>query len=118
MELDALIDEGMRLSRMLEQANGELYDAVRALAKAENAYRKARALEWAGSRLSTVAAKNEYVDGATADLRETRDLYEGQRKAGIEHVRSLRTQVSLVQTAINVRREEAAFARTGPDTGP
>lgn len=118
MTVDELIDQGMRLVRQLEESHDTLMSVVEDLAHAENEYRKARALEWAGSRLSTAAAKAEFVNGATADLRDTRDLLEGRRKAGIEHGRNLRQQLSFVQTALNVKREEAAFARTGPDTGP
>lgn len=116
--LDELIDEGMRLSRKLEDACDDLYEATERESSAENEYRKVKAVEWAGLRNMRVADAEAYVNGVTADLREARDLAQGQVRAGIELVRSLRTQVSLVQTAINTRREEAAFARTGPDTGP
>lgn len=92
----------------------ELDRAARAYAKAEQDYRRAKALAYLAST-GTVAEREARAENAINESRYARDLAEGLRLSGLEAVRSHRGILSALQTLANVFREEAAFDRTGPE---
>ena len=102
-----------RLSGLLTEGLSAMRNLAQELAEAENAYRKARAVAWMHAT-GTAKEKEDQVNAATADQRQTRDFAEYMRVAAIESVRSRRTQLSSLQTLLNAHRAEAEFARTGP----
>lgn len=108
-------DEMRRLSRLLDKGLEAMRDQARELADAEHDYRKAKGQAWLSAPDGTVPEREAWVNEATAKQRHRRDLAEGLRQAALEAVRSRRTQVSALQTLLNADREEAAFARTGPE---
>lgn len=114
-----------RFSRLLDGALGLVKEQVHALAESEAEYRKAKAKAWvecptdpagtkAGERDWTADRRSAWVDAQTADLRRARDIADGMVKAGMEAVKSRRTQISALQSLLGARREEAAFYRTMP----
>ena len=114
-----------RLSRLIDGGIEALRDQSRALAEAENVYRKAKAEAWvrcptdehgikAGDREWTAARREAWVDAEVADLRRSRDIAEGMRQAALEAVRARRTQVSALQSLLAADRAEAEFSRVGP----
>jgi hypothetical protein len=111
-----LVAEGFRLSRLLEGARSELLKRAKAAAETEKRYRHAKSEAWARSAGNGMIAKEReaWVDAETADLRYERDLARGVHQSALEAQRSLRTEISYVQSALGVERAEAEFARTGP----
>lgn len=105
----------MRLSKLLDDALSYLGRQVREYADAEQTYRQAKARAWVEAPAGTVPEREAHVNGLTAEERRAKDLAEGMRQAALEAVRSRRAQISALQTLANQRREEAAFARTGPE---
>lgn len=114
-----------RLSRQIDGALGLVKDNVRALADAESKYRRAKSEAWvtcpndpagvkAGEREWTAARRGAWVDAQTADLRAVRDIADGMVRAGMEAVKSRRTQISALQSLLGAAREEMAFSRTAP----
>lgn len=127
MTAEEMADEMRRLSRLLNQGLTALRDQARELAEAEHDYRRGKAEAWmlcpndaAGTKLAdkdwTSAKREAWVNAHSAELRLRRDLAENMRQAALESVRSRRTQVSALQSLLASYREEAAFARTGPET--
>lgn len=110
-----LMQEMLRFSKLLDDALAYLRRATGEYAEAEHVYRKAKARAWVEFAGGTVAEREAKVNGATAALRKQRDLAEGMKRAALEAVRSRRAQLSALQTLANAEREEAAFARTGPE---
>ena len=112
------VAEMRRLSRLIEQGIIAIVDQSRALAEAENAYRKARAQAWFSVPDGTAAFREAQVDGHTADLRMARDLADGMRRAAIEAVRSRQQQLSAWQTIARAEKAELELAGFGPQEGP
>lgn len=115
MNLHDVPEEMARLSRLLDQGLTALRDQARELADAEHDYRLAKAQAWMAAPAGTVPEREAWVNGETAKARSRRDLADGLRGAAVEAVRSRRTQVSALQSLLAAHREEAAFARTGPE---
>lgn len=120
-----LVQEAFRLSKLVDAGILTGRDSVVKLADAENAYRKAKAQAWVtcpidpadvprGEREWTAARREAWVNAETADLRRERDIAEGMKRAAEEAVRARRTQLSVIQTILNLERAEAEFTRTGP----
>lgn len=105
----------MRLSRLLDSGLTALRDQATEFAEAEREYRRGKGQAWLVAPEGTVAVREAWVNENTADLRYRRDLAEGMRQAALEAVRSRRAQISALQTWLNAEKEEAAFARTGPN---
>lgn len=108
-----------RLSRLLDGAHRLVREQIYALAEAEAEYRKAKAEAWVecppADRAEWTAARREaWVDRETAEQRRKRDIADGMRHAGLEAVKSRRTQISALQSLLAARREEVAFDRTVP----
>lgn len=125
MNAHDVADEMRRLSGRVDEGIQALAAHSKALANAENAYRKAKAQAWvqcptdeagtkAGEREWTAARREAWVNGETADLRRDRDLADAMRSAALEAVRARRTQISALQTLLNADTEEAKFVRTEP----
>jgi hypothetical protein len=109
------------LNDMLHAAAADLYEAhrlleerVRSSATADKAWRLARAKAYARTS-GTVNERDAEVELETGDLRYEAKLTEDLRVAGLEGVRSRRAILSAYQTLTNLSREEANFARVGPD---
>jgi hypothetical protein len=109
------------LNDMLHAAAADLYEAHRLLeervkssARADRAWRLARAKAYART-IGTVAERDAEVELETGDKRYEAKLSEDLRVAALEGVRSRRATLSAYQTLVNLSREEANFARTGPE---
>lgn len=122
MNLAEAFNEAQRLSRLIDGGIEALREQSKALAAAENAYRKAKAQAWvtcpndeagvkAGEREWTAARREAWVNAETADLRYTRDVADGMRSAALEAVRARRTQVSVLQSLLNAEKAEMELAR-------
>lgn len=85
-------------------------------AKAERTYRMAKATAYLAST-GTVSEREARAENAINEVRFERDMAEGLRGSALEAVRSYRGLLSAVQTLASLSKEEAAFARTGPDWG-
>lgn len=121
MNLPEIQQEMLRLFRLLDGGIEALREQSRVLAEAENAYRRAKAEAWVkcprdegGNRDWTAGRREAWVNAATADLRQTRDIAEGMVRAALEAVRSRRQQLSALQSLMNAERSEMDLARTGP----
>lgn len=114
-DLHDLTTEMVRYSHLLDEALGFLKVKVKEYAEAEQEYRKAKAQAWVQAPEGTVPEREAYVQGHTSDLRFKRDLADGMRQAGLEAVRSRRSQLSALQTLANAHRAEAELARSGPE---
>jgi hypothetical protein len=110
-----VMSEMRRLSGLLDSGLKALRTHGIELAENEAAYRRARALAFVEAPEGTVPEREAWVDSHTADARNRRDMAEALRVSALEAVRSRRTQISALQTIANAHREEAAFARTGPE---
>lgn len=126
MNVDAAMTEALRLSKLIDAGIEMLREQSKALAEAENAYRKAKSEAWvrcpndppdvkAGEREWTAARREAWVAAQTADLRMTRDIADGMRAAALEAVRARRTQISAMQSLLAAERAEAEFARVVGD---
>lgn len=102
----------------LDNALHELEGLSQDWAAAERDYRAAKAAAYLTAEGSTVAEREANAEPRLSSLRYARDLAEGLKVSALEAVRSRRTQVSAIQTLTNLAREEAAFARTGPEFMP
>ena len=109
--------EVRRLSGLLDAGLEILRSAAEDVARAEQAYRKARAQAWVSNTDGTAGFRESQVDGQTADLRYKRDVAEGMSKAALESVRSGRTQISAMQSLLAAHKEEVGFAAHGPRSG-
>lgn len=114
MNIDDATREAARLSHLLDAALTMLKDQIRLYAEAERDYRKAKAAAWVNTE-GTAKEREAVVDGQTAELRYQRDIADHMRQACLEAIRSRRAQVSALQSLLAAHREEAAFARTGPE---
>jgi hypothetical protein len=116
MNLSDAYAEAQRLNRLLDAGVEAIRSQAVALAEAENAYRKARAVAWTqvpkdGSKEWPASRREAEVDAQTADLRQTRDIAEGVQRAAIEAVRARRQQLSTLQTFVAAERSEMELAR-------
>jgi hypothetical protein len=119
-ELQDLAREMARLSALLDRAIATLRTASLAHADEEHTYRKARGEAWVRSagKGQVVPEREAQVDAVTADVRLARDRAAALEKSALEAVRARRTQLSALQSLMGAHREEAAFARTGPESHP
>lgn len=109
-----LNQELLRLSRRLDAAHADLVKAVREYAEREHAYRLARSSAFLTAE-GTIADKESKVDQSCGDLRKERDIAEGMKVSALELVRSLRSQLSALQTVSSSVKAEAELARVGPN---
>lgn len=109
-ELTDLIGEARRLSTLIDRGVDALRTSAKELARAENAYRHARARAWMQVDGDLAKEREAMVDGATADLRMARDVAEGQRQAAIEALRSRRAQLDALRSILSATRSEMELA--------
>jgi hypothetical protein len=119
-DLAELAAEVRRLSNLLDRALRVLREAGVEHADAEHAYRLMRGRAWAttAGKGLVVPEREATVDASTADERRTRDVAAALEKSALEAVRARRQQLSALQSLMAGAREEAAFGRTGPVSGP
>ena len=110
-DLAHLIEEGNRFLTRIEECESDYQSAGNVVAEAERNYRKSKADAMSNSPKGTVAEKEAWVNGQTADLRFERDVANNNKIHALESMRNSRQQLSFVQTAINGLREEMGFAR-------
>lgn len=122
MNLSDAFKEAERLSKLIDAAIEAMKNTTVEYAKAEAAYRQAKAEAWVqvpndepGERDWTAARREAWVDSATSQLRYQRDLAQGMRQAAVEANRSRRAQLSSVQTFVNAEKAEMDLVRTGPN---
>ncbi len=115
MNASEMAQEGRRLTALLDDALGYVRRQVQEAAEAERVYRKDKAEAWLRAPSGTVAEREAWVNGVTADARFRRDLADNMRRAGMEAVHSRRAQISLLQSVANAYRAEAEMCRTGPE---
>ncbi len=118
MNAAQLDQEAEVLVGLLDEAQTFYEEKVAEAAEAERTYRKGRMQALIRCPPGTVDEKKAWVDAETSDLRYARDLAVGLEKGGLELIRSRRQVLSLLQSRSNASREEAAFARTGPEYSP
>lgn len=110
-DLRDIIVEARRLSDLIDRGIEALRRSSEELAKAENAYRHAKAAAWVTCEGTLAKEREAEVDSITADLRLTRDMAEGQRQAALEALRSRRAQLSALQSILTATRTEMELAR-------
>lgn len=106
-----LVAEARRLSVLIDRGVDALREASEQLARAENAYRHAKAKAWLTADGELAKERESYVDAMTADLRMVRDMHEGTRQASLEALRSRRAQVSAIQSILAATRSEMEMGR-------
>jgi hypothetical protein len=104
-----LVDEMLRLSRLLDVAQEELKKASRDWARLENEYRKAKANAYLASS-GTVDARKAAVDKATDQERHDAHLADALRVAALENVRNRRAQLSALQSIANAVKSEVELS--------
>lgn len=109
-----LSDEMLRLSRLIDDAQMKLVEAVHEEATAEHEFRKARANAYL-STSGTVGEREAQTDKTVADEKHRAHLAAGLAKAQLEAVRNLRGQLSALQSISGAVREEMRFSRTAPE---
>jgi len=101
-----LENELRRLCLHLETAQGQLRSAGLYYAKKESAYRKAKAMAQVKAEGKTVDDRKAQVDIACNEERLTAYLARAAKEASLENVRSIRAQLSALQSiAASVRSE-------------
>lgn len=113
MPFDDYAEEMRRLSKRLEGGLDMLYEQSREWASAEAKYKKAYAVAITRAE-GTVQEKDAEAQLATITEYHHYLMAERMTAAAKEAVRSRRTQISALQSLLNAEKEEAAFARTGP----
>lgn len=116
-----LVRAMLDMSESMDRFTVEYREAMFVEAEAEETYRTLRAVKWQAAESvlglkANVGQKQAWVDGDCAAARRSRDEAIGHTKACFERVRNTRQKLSALQSAANAIKEEAAFARTGPDT--
>lgn len=101
-----------RLCLHLETAQSQLRSASLFYAKKESAYRKAKAIAYL-SVDGTVEARKAKVDERCGDERQTAYLARAARESALENVKSIRAQLSALQSIAASVRSEMELA-SGP----
>lgn len=100
-----LVQELLRMSKLLDQAHDELVARSHEWAKAEDCYRLAKANAFLASS-GTVGERTARQDKATSDERHAAHLAEALKVAALEAVRSRRTQISAIQSVAAAVRSD------------
>lgn len=104
-----IVDELLRLSRLLDQAHDELVVATNQAAKAEAVYRVARANAFL-STSGTVGEREARTEKTVATERQQAHETEGRKVNALERVRSIRAQLSAGQTMATALKAELDLA--------
>lgn len=105
-----LVDEMIRLSRELDSAHDRLVSKSEEWAQLENDYRLAKATAFLAATGRTVEEKKAHADQATSQQRVKAHAAEGLKVAALEKVRSLRAQLSALQSVSSSVRSEIEMA--------
>lgn len=111
-----LNDELLRLSQKLSQAQDELKTQAINWASSEHRYKRAKALAYLGAKTATekktVAEIEAIVDRDCEVEREAAYIARALKESGLENVRSLRAQLSALQSvAASVRSEAELYGK-------
>lgn len=117
-ELQIQLLEGIQA---LTKANNDLRQAADEHARADHAYRQAKAKSYLNAVTSGEKMTVDHIK-AIVDLQCEAQmlacrLAEAMREAAMERVRSLRTEISAMQSIAGAYREEAAAVRYGQAIG-
>lgn len=112
---DDLTETMLEAIEQLQAAHADLEESGRRWTIAENAYRMAKAKAYQIAE-GTVQARQAEVDLHTENERLACHQAEADKISALELVRSLRAQLSAIQTIANSVREEIGFAKTGGQT--
>lgn len=102
-----------RLCRELHATLRGQFNAAEEYAEAENRYRLAHARAYLAAE-GPAHERKARADLVTGDERFRSRLADGRKQATLEAVRSLRAQISALQTVAGLAKAEAEFARTTP----
>ena len=110
-----LLDEMLRLSKLIENGIEILKTATSDEATTEDAYRRAKAEAWigwvsTGGKKDRVADREQAVVLATADERLKAKLAAAVKLSALEAVRARKTQLSALQTVSNSVKAEIELA--------
>jgi hypothetical protein len=118
MDLSNFTAEGNRLCDRLDLAQANHLTIVHEAAKAENRYKAKRAQVYAGLKAQGLSDRRAEImaDGDPDVCQLRQDWHDGQggEQNALEAIRSLRQQISLLQSTMAGHREEMGFAKTGP----
>lgn len=120
--MTAFVDLAQRADDLLGRMDDALADLRRysfEAAEAERLYRVARREAWAGApewERGNAEERSDWVKAETAAEREERDAADYLRQSSLETVRSLRQNLSVLQTIANAERAEAEFVKGGGET--
>lgn len=109
----SIVAEMSRLSRLLEARTEELHASAVEKAEADAAYKLALARAYLEAE-GPVREREAQAELTTNKARLAAGIAEGIDRANLEAVRSLRQQLSAVQSAANANRAEAEIAGKGP----
>jgi hypothetical protein len=110
-----LATQGREARKLFEDALTYHDSKVEEAARAEAAYRKAKAKAWVQAPAGSAKHKEAWVDAKTADLRCVRDIHAGHVKSALELVRQRKQELSFLQSEAATSREEANVGRFGPE---
>lgn len=108
---ELLVTELYRFCGLLEAANDELRAKAIDHAKAEHAYKRAKAIAYLAAS-GTVNERTAYVDKACDMEREKAYMARAEKDAALELVRSYRQQLSAMQSIAASARSEMELAGT------
>jgi hypothetical protein len=106
---ETIENEVRRLARKLEERTDELAVLFRAAAEADVAYRVAYAKALLASNEKTVGRQEADATVKTADLLQARKIAEALAESAKESTRSLRDQISAVQSVGAMLRAQMAL---------
>lgn len=104
----------IREKREIDEAVAELERRTVEAAEAEAVYRMAKSTAYLATT-GTVAEREARAENAINQLRKQRDMAEGLRASGLQALKAKCQKLSASQTMGSLSKEEAAFARTGPE---
>jgi hypothetical protein len=111
MDLQEMVLESERLSRLIDSGIATLVDASVEMAHAEHGLRRAVAIAWESAPKGTVPQREAWVESETADQQLRFSLAESKRYNALEAVRSRRAQLSALQSIMAAHRAEAELVR-------
>ena len=112
-ETKSLKDEIVRLSDELTEAISDLRMHSRDWAKKDNEMRKARAKAFLQATGKNKEEREARADASYEKERLAANLAEAEKNVAQEHVRSLRAQISALQSLVYANRAESESIRYG-----
>lgn len=113
-------DERQHWSRMIDEGIAYVKRMNATYARAEWAYRKAKAQAWDNVKAEggrTAKHQEDEVNARSADHRYLRDLAQGEKQGALDSLRSRSSQLSAWQTDRRAGMDEADHAIRSPDVG-